>query len=371
MTPLYQHERRAAAGGQQQRAEHGRRGPAEHVRLGHGEHQRGHGPGDEQRAADVEPAVPPAPGPVAKHLARRLAARLAEQPRREQQGQDADRHVHQEHGPPASELDQHAAQHLARHEAHRRGGAVHAQGTGALRAFGKAGRDQGEGRRGDQRGAGALHHARGDEQKRVAGQPAGQRRRREDQQPGHEHAAPAEYVRGASAQDQQATERDRVSGHDPLHRRRREAEFSLDRRQGHVHDAEVQDDHERGGQDERQAEPAMPGGPARRRRPGAPGRVRHRGRRGRARRHGRPGRPRRHGRPGRPLPRLIRRLAFWPDAHAGHAGHSHLTFSIRNVSFSSASSCNGARSARIPVPAGEYPGIPGVLDVGSARAGHR
>ncbi len=72
MTPLDHDERRAAARRQQQRAEHARRGPAEHVGLGHGEYQRGHGAGDEQRAADIEP--PASPGLVVWHLVLLFAA---------------------------------------------------------------------------------------------------------------------------------------------------------------------------------------------------------------------------------------------------------------------------------------------------------
>ena len=98
------------------------------------------------------------------------------------------------------------------------------------------------------------------QQHRVVRQAAGQRRGREDRQPDHEHAPAAERVRGAAAEDQQAAERDRVSGHDPLHRRGREAELALDRRERHVDDAEVQDDHERRGEDQRQGEPPVPRG---------------------------------------------------------------------------------------------------------------
>ena len=78
--------------------------------------------------------------------------------------------------------------------------------------------------------------------------------------PGHEHPAAAEQVGGPAAEDQQPAERDRVPGHHPLRRRGREAQLALDGGQRHVHDAEIQHDHERGDQDEGQRGAADGGG---------------------------------------------------------------------------------------------------------------
>src|SRR6266566_2414755 len=61
----------------------------------------------------------------------------------------------------------------------------------------------------------------------------------------------AEQVRQAAARQQQRPERQRVPGDDPLQLRRGHAQLPLDRRQRHVHDAEVQLQHELGGADQR------------------------------------------------------------------------------------------------------------------------
>jgi len=58
---------------------------------------------------------------------------------------------------------------------------------------------------------------------------------------------PAEQVRQAAARQQQRPERQRVPGDDPLQLRRGHAQLPLDRRQRHVHNAEVQLQHELGG----------------------------------------------------------------------------------------------------------------------------
>ncbi len=217
-----------------------RRHPARDGRLRDGEHCCCHRRGDRRRAPDVQVAL------------RTAVPRLTKQSRREQRGGHPDRNVDQEHGSPAEELDQHAAQYLAGHEADRRGSTVFTERAVTPRALGKPGRDQGERSRRDDGCAGALDHARRDQQHRVLREAAGQRGRREGQQPGDEHPAAAEQIGGAAAQDQQPAECDRVTGDHPLHRGGREAEFPLDGGQGHVHDAEVEHHHEGGGQDQRQ-----------------------------------------------------------------------------------------------------------------------
>ena len=67
-----------------------------------------------------------------------------------------------------------------------------------------------------------------------------------------EHAPPAEQVSGPAAEDQEAAERDGVSRHDPLDCIGGHLEFPLDRGQRDVHDAEIEDDHERGDENQGQ-----------------------------------------------------------------------------------------------------------------------
>ena len=92
----------------------------------------------------------------------------------------------------------------------------------------------------------------GDQQGRVAGQAAGQRGGREREQAGHEHGPPAEQVGGPAAEDEQAAEGDGVAGDHPLHGGGRRVQLPADGRQRDVDDAEVQHDHERGHQNERE-----------------------------------------------------------------------------------------------------------------------
>ena len=101
-------------------------------------------------------------------------------------------------------------------------------------------------------GARALHDARRDQQHGVLGQAAGQAGDGEGDQADDEHAAPAEQVSGPAAKNKKAAERDGVSRHDPLDCIGGHMKFALDRRQRDVHDAEIEDDHERGDEDEGQ-----------------------------------------------------------------------------------------------------------------------
>ena len=70
-----------------------------------------------------------------------------------------------------------------------------------------------------------------------------------------EHAAAAEQVGRAPAEEQEAAEDERVGADHPLQVRLREAEVVLDRREGHVHDRDVEHDHELHDAEERQCEP--------------------------------------------------------------------------------------------------------------------
>ena len=69
-------------------------------------------------------------------------------------------------------------------------------------------------------------------------------------------ASPADQVAEAAGQQQQAAERDQVGVHDPGQARLGEAEVVLDRRQRHVHDRPVEDDHQHPGAEHVEGEPA-------------------------------------------------------------------------------------------------------------------
>ncbi len=225
-----------------------RRQPARHASVRHGEYQGRHRDRDQRRAAGIQPA-PSCP-----------AARVCEQKRRRGRGKDADRDVDQEHGAPARELYQDAAEHLAGDEADGGGRPVQAEGAGPLLAVGEACRDQRQCGRRDDRGTRALDDSRGNQQHGITREPAGQRGSREDEQSEDEHPAAPEHVRRPAAQYQQAAEGYRVAGDDPLNGRSRHPEFPPDGRESDIHDAEVQDDHERRHQDECEPQALMPGG---------------------------------------------------------------------------------------------------------------
>ena len=86
--------------------------------------------------------------------------------------------------------------------------------------------------------------AGGDQHALGPGETAEERRGREQHDAGEEHAAAAEDVGCAPSEQQEPAERDRVRGHDPLQVVAREVEVLPDRRQGHVHDRDVEDGHE-------------------------------------------------------------------------------------------------------------------------------
>ena len=213
------------------RTQHSRRQPAEGVPLRHGEHGERHRDGDEQRAPHVEPVADarvPQVGGVAEDL------------RRAEGGDQPDGDVDEEDGTPVRELDEHPAEDLPGDEAQRRGGPVQPERAAAFAAFGESRGDEGQRGGHDDGRTYPLHDAGGEQQHRVPGEAAGQRGEGERDQPDHEHPAPAEHVGGPPAKDQQAAEGDGVGGDHPVHHRCGQVQLALDRRQGHIHNAEVE-----------------------------------------------------------------------------------------------------------------------------------
>ena len=80
------------------------------------------------------------------------------------------------------------------------------------------------------RAAEPLHEARGDQHAPVVGQPAGDRREREQRDAGEEHALAADQVAEAAGEQQEAAERDQVGVDDPGQVGLREVQIALDRR---------------------------------------------------------------------------------------------------------------------------------------------
>ena len=105
-----------------------------------------------------------------------------------------------------------------------------------------------------------------DENAGRAREAAHERGGREDDEADEEDPLAAEDVRGAPAEEEEAAERDRVRGDDPLQPGLGEVQAAPDGRERDVHDRDVEHGHEERDADERQGQPAL--------------RVRYRARRG-------------------------------------------------------------------------------------------
>ena len=177
---------------------------------------------------------------------------LGQEARREPHHGQPDGHVDEEAPAPREQVGQQAAEHQADAAAATCDGAVVGDGARALAALAERRRQQRErGRCGD-RGADALHGARGQQPLGRGRQAAREGGGGEESDAGHEHAPAAEDVAGPRAQQQQAAERQRVGVLHPREGRGREVQRRLDLGQGRDHDRDVEDDHQVRGQDDRE-----------------------------------------------------------------------------------------------------------------------
>jgi hypothetical protein len=124
-----------------------------------------------------------------------------------------------------------------------------------LRTLGEGRRDDRERRRRDERRAQPLEAAADDQHLGARRECIQQRRDREDHDAGEEDPLAADEVACAPAEQQEATEDERVRVDDPLQVGVRHLEVALDRRERDVHDRRVEDDHELRHADEHQNEP--------------------------------------------------------------------------------------------------------------------
>ena len=185
-----------------------------------------------------------------------LDAALLQQSGREQDRGEADRRVDEEDPLPADVLGEHAAEQDADRASGARHRAPDRQGLVALVALGERRREDGERCGRDHRPAESLDGAGADEEVVRAREAAGQRGQGEEPEARHEQPATAEQVGTAPAEQQEPAERERVRARDPLQTRIREVQILLDRRQGDVHDRDVDDQHELGRAQEDQSDPA-------------------------------------------------------------------------------------------------------------------
>ena len=162
-------------------------------------------------------------------------------------------HGHESHStsmPPTTRPDRAAADRDRRPDAER---------LRPLGPFPERRRDDRQRRGRHERRAEALGAARDDQPRLAVGEPAEQRRGREEDEPGEEDPLAADQVAGATAEQQEPAEQQRVRVDDPLEARLGEPELRLDRRERDVHDRRVEDHHELRQADEDQDEPRAHG----------------------------------------------------------------------------------------------------------------
>ena len=127
----------------------------------------------------------------------------------------------------------------------------------ALRSLGEGRRQDRERRRRDEGGAEALQAACHDQHSSRVREPVQERGDREDDHADEEYPLAPEDVAGAATEQQEAAEGQRVGVHDPLQVGLGHVQVGLDRRQRHVHDRRVEDDHELRQADEAEDEPGI------------------------------------------------------------------------------------------------------------------
>ena len=221
--------------------------PAVLGRPGHGVDEEHQSAGDRSRTGGVEvPVVEVGPA---------LAEDERDDGEHDQPGGDVD----EEDPRPAERAGQGAAEQDARCAAAARGRTPDAEREVALAPLGERGGQDRERRRRQQRRAEPLERAEGDQRPLRPGEPVEQGTDREEHEARDEEPTAPEQIGEPAAEQEHAAEEDRVGGDHPLQALLAEVEVGLDRRQRHVDDRDVEDDHELGRDDDRQGEPAFPG----------------------------------------------------------------------------------------------------------------
>ncbi len=247
--PLEQHETGQDRRGGRQAGE-GPPRPAGVRPLDEGVDEQHQGDGDDADAAEVEP-----PG--------RGRARLRREPPAGEQGQQADRQVDEEDGPPSQAehigLDEQAAEDDAGEGGGALDDAVGGEGPAAL--VGRE-RDLNDGQHlREHHGPGeALEDAGGDEQFRAGGQAAQHGRERESGHADQKDALATENVAEPAAGDEADGVGESVGGDDELDLGEGGVEVGLHRGQGEVDDEEVERAEEGGGEDDGEGQPAAEAG---------------------------------------------------------------------------------------------------------------
>ncbi len=187
-----------------------------------------------------------------------LCAAFPEQPGGQRNSCDADGHVDEEDPRPAERRREQAAEQNTGGSTASRCGAVDAERGVPLTPVREGRHQQREGSGSEQRSSKTLDGPERDERAFRPGQAAEQGADREDGEPGYEQSPAAQEVGKPTTEEQRPAEHDRVRRDHPLQARLREAEIQLDRGQRHVHDRNVEDDHELRRDDECKRAPTSP-----------------------------------------------------------------------------------------------------------------
>ncbi len=225
-------------------ADRATRRPAPVLALRDAQHEDAEARRDEHGAEDVEARLA-------------VVAALGEEDRSDDQGADPHGDVDEEDPFPRQEVDQNTAEQNAgsgTHTAHR---APRPEGDVALTSLAEHRRQDREGRGRDRGCAETLQRAGRDQRSLAPREPAQERADREDDQPAQEDAPSSEQVGEATTEQQEAAEDERVGRDHPLQVLLGESEVDLDRREGHVHDCDIENDHELHHAQERQCEPLV------------------------------------------------------------------------------------------------------------------
>ncbi len=169
--------------------------------------------------------------------------RLGDLGERDEHGDGADGHVHEEDPAPADATGDGAADERADGDGAADDGAVDAEGRAAV-ASGEGRRNERE-RGGEHDGAAdALHGAGQVEHQGRGREPADQRGQREDDEADGEDLPPPVDVARHSGRQQEGGQRQRIGVHHPLQVREARVQRRLDVRERHVHDRDVEQEHE-------------------------------------------------------------------------------------------------------------------------------
>ncbi len=204
------------------------------------QHQPG---GDRRRTSEVEVTIG------------QVGAALTQKPGADSDYGSTDRHVDVEDPGPAERTGQNAAEQHAHSATAACHGAPDPERAIPLAAFVEGCRQDRQRRGRHHRGAETLQAPERDQRAFRPGKPVEQRTDGEHEQPRHEQAPASEQIREPSTEQEKPAEEDRVGGDHPLQALLGEVQIGLDRRQCHVHDRNVEYDHELRRHDHSESEP--------------------------------------------------------------------------------------------------------------------